>query len=54
MTALTARVGGAIDRNPRLIVGVLGAVVLFFLLACILHDVIPVCHWIFGCDHRMH
>jgi hypothetical protein len=26
----------------------------FFVLACTFHDVIPVCHYLFGCDHGMH
>ena len=50
MTALTA----VVDEHPRIIITVLGLVILFFLTACLLHDVIPVCHWLFGCDHRMH
>jgi hypothetical protein len=54
MTAIAARLVGTIDEHPRLIASVLGGVILFFLLACILHDVIPICHWLFGCDHRMH
>lgn len=54
MTTITTRVVGTIDEHPRLIAGVLGAAVLFFLTACLLHDVIPICHWLFGCDHRMH
>jgi hypothetical protein len=33
---------------------VLGFIILFFLAACLLHDAIPICHWLFGCDHRMH
>lgn len=54
MTALATRITSKVDTHPRLITGVLGGVVLFFLAACLLHDVIPVCHWIFKCDHRMH
>jgi hypothetical protein len=54
MAAIAASITGTIDSHPRLIAGVLGGVVLFFLAACLLHDVIPVCHYIFGCDHRMH
>ena len=54
MTAFAAKVTGSIDAHPRLIVSVLGAVVVFFLAACLLHDVIPVCHYLFRCDHRMH
>ena len=54
MTALAAGVTDTIDAHPRLIAGVLGGVILFFLAACLLHDVIPICHWLFRCDHRMH
>jgi hypothetical protein len=50
MTTLTA----AVEQHPKLIIGVLGLIIVFFLAACLLHDVIPICHWLFGCDHRMH
>jgi hypothetical protein len=43
-----------IDSHPRLIAGILGGVILFFLAACLFHDIIPICHYLFGCDHRMH
>jgi hypothetical protein len=29
-------------------------VVVFFAAACTLHDVIPICHYVFGCDHQLH
>ncbi len=48
------RILTTIDEHPRLITAMLGAVILFFLLACLLNDVIPICHWLFGCDHRFH
>jgi len=54
MTAFAARVTNTVDVHPRLIAGVLGAVILFFLAACLLHHVTPACHWQFKCDHRMH
>lgn len=54
MTTLATKVMGTIDSRPRLTAGVLGGVVFFFLAACLLHDVIPICHWLFRCDHRMH
>ena len=54
MTAIATRVVGTVDDHPRLIAGVLAAAVLFFLAACLLHDLIPICHWLFRCDHRMH
>lgn len=43
-----------IEEHPKLIAAVLAAVILFFATACLLHDIIPVCHYLFGCDHRMH
>ena len=43
-----------IDRHSRLIIGVLTFVILFFAVSCTFHDVIPVCHYLFGCDHAMH
>lgn len=44
----------AIESQPTVIVGVLGLVIVFFLAACTFHDAIPVCHWLFGCDHGLH
>jgi hypothetical protein len=54
MTAIAAKIINTVDSRPRLIAGILGGMILFFLAACLAHDVIPVCHWLFRCDHRMH
>jgi len=43
-----------VEKNHKLIIGVLGFMVVFFLAACTFHDVIPVCHWLFKCDHLLH
>ena len=43
-----------IDQYYRPMIFSLGFVVLFFAASCTFHDVIPVCHYIFGCDHLMH
>jgi hypothetical protein len=43
-----------IDQHYRSIIYSLGFVVLFFAASCTFHDVIPVCHYLFGCDHLMH
>jgi hypothetical protein len=43
-----------VERHHRAIIGVLLVVVTFFLTACIFHDVIPICHLLFGCDHKLH
>ncbi len=48
------RISASIQKHHQLIIGGLVAVILFFLVACTLHDVIPVCHYLFGCDHAMH
>jgi len=44
----------SIERNHRPIIYALAFVVLFMAASCVLNDVIPVCHWIFGCDHNFH
>jgi hypothetical protein len=32
----------------------LSFVFIFFAAACTFHDVIPICHYLFGCDHQLH
>ncbi len=44
----------AVDKHHRLIIAGLVAVIVFFMIACTFHDVIPICHYLFGCDHGMH
>jgi hypothetical protein len=29
-------------------------VVVFFAAACTFNDIIPICHYLFGCDHLLH
>ena len=56
MTALAAMfdgVGHTVESRPKVVAGVLFGIVLFFALACLLHDLIPVCHYLFRCDHRV-
>ena len=50
MTAMSL----TIERHHRLIIAALALVILFFLAASLFHDVIPICHFLFGCDHSMH
>jgi hypothetical protein len=54
MTMIASRLVGTIDDHPRIIAAILGGIIVFFLLACIFNDVIPICHWLFRCDHGMH
>ena len=47
-------INALMERHHRAIISTLAFVVVFFAAACTLHDVIPVCHYLFGCDHLMH
>ncbi len=49
-----AAISAALERHHRLIIGSLTGIIVFFVMACTFHDVIPVCHYLFGCDHGMH
>ena len=42
------------ETHHRGIIFSLSFVVVFFAAACTLHDVIPICHYLFGCDHQLH
>jgi len=56
-TNLEATMSGfnsAIDKHHRLIIAGLAGVIVFFMIACTFHDAIPICHYLFGCDHGMH
>lgn len=50
MAAITA----TIERHHQLIMVGLAATIIFFLAACTFHDTIPICHYLFGCDHALH
>ena len=43
-----------LERHHQAIIFSLAFVVVFFAAACTLHDVIPICHYVFGCDHALH
>lgn len=49
-----AAMSAAIEKHHQLIIAVLVFIILFFLAACTFHDTIPICHYLFGCDHGMH
>ena len=50
MSALSA----TIEQHHQKIIAGLTFVIVLFLAACTFHDAIPVCHYLFGCDHAMH
>jgi hypothetical protein len=49
-----AAMPATIEKHHRLIIAGLVFIIVFFVAACTLHDVLPVCHYLFGCDHAMH
>ena len=44
----------SIEEHHRLIIFSLSFVLVFMGISCIFHDVIQICHAVFGCDHRIH
>ena len=44
----------SIATHHRPIIFSLAFVVLFFAVSCTFHDTIPICHYLFGCDHGLH
>jgi hypothetical protein len=49
-----AAIAASIEKHHRLIIAVLSFILLVMVASCTFHDVIPICHWLFGCDHQMH
>ena len=47
-------IAASVERHHQLIIAGLGFVIVFFVAACTFHDTLPVCHYLFGCDHAMH
>jgi hypothetical protein len=44
----------AVETHHRTIILFLLSLIAVFLAACSLHDVLPICHYVFGCDHSFH
>jgi hypothetical protein len=49
-----AAVLATIDRHHRGIIASSAFVIVFFAVACALNEAIPICHYLFGCDHAFH
>jgi hypothetical protein len=45
---------GFLERNHRAIIFSLAFIIVFFAASCTFHDLIPICHYVFGCDHQVH
>jgi hypothetical protein len=44
----------AVETRHMAIILFLLSLIAIFLAACSLHDVLPICHYVFGCDHGFH
>jgi hypothetical protein len=44
----------SIEKYHRTIIFSLVFGIAFFAASCTFHDLIPICHYLFGCDHNMH
>jgi len=42
------------ETHHRGIIYSLTLVIVFFAASCTFHDIIPICHYLFGCDHALH
>lgn len=47
-------VNESIEMHHRPIIFLLFFVVVFFATSCTFHDIIPICHYVIGCDHGIH
>jgi hypothetical protein len=43
-----------VETHHKAIILSLLSLIAVFLVACSLHDVLPICHYVFGCDHGFH
>jgi hypothetical protein len=43
-----------VETHHKTIILSLLSLIAVFLVACSLHDVLPICHYVFGCDHGFH
>ena len=44
----------SVETHHKIIILFLLSLIAVFLVACSLHDVFPICHYVFGCDHSFH
>lgn len=49
-----ATITGSMDKHPRAWITSLAAIVGLMVVSCALNGIIPVCHFLFRCDHSQH
>ena len=43
-----------LEKHHQMIITGLALIIVVMVLSCTFHETIPICHWLFGCDHGMH
>ncbi len=43
-----------VEKRHRLIILLLVLVNFVMVASCTFNDIIPICHYVFGCDHKLH
>jgi len=51
---MAAAIATMIDNHYRGIIAGLVLAIVFFVTSCTFNDAIPICHYLFGCDHALH
>lgn len=49
-----AQINRLVETHHKAIIYSLLGIIAFFLLACSLNGILPICHYVFGCDHGFH
>ncbi len=44
----------SVEDLHKVIIPMLLSLIAVFVIACSLNDILPICHYIFGCDHLFH
>jgi hypothetical protein len=44
----------SVERHYKAIILSLVSLIVAILVSCAFNDVIPICHYVFGCDHSFH
>jgi hypothetical protein len=44
----------SVEKHHQVVILPLISAIVLFLAACTFHNAMPICHYIFGCDHGFH
>ena len=44
----------SVEKHHQLIIMLLISAIVIFIASCTFHNVLPICHYVFGCDHGFH